>query len=92
MFSYVSVGCSAEDLKQWVEAKGYRVLSVKLIRDLVSGTSPSFAHVWLVDTAEIDEAARILNDQPLRGSNIRVSRVVPARSMVERGRAMGAAG
>jgi len=48
---------------------------VKIVRDLVSGTSPSFAHVQLMDSAKLDEAERTLDGDQMRGKAIRVRRV-----------------
>jgi RNA recognition motif len=76
LFSNVPFDCSDDLLKQWIEDHGYPVLNVKVIRDLVTGTSPSFAHVQLVNATKLDEAERTLNDQPFRGCTLRVSRVV----------------
>jgi RNA recognition motif-containing protein len=80
LFSNVPFDCSNDFLKQWIEDRGYLVLNVKLIRDLVTGTSPSFAHVQLINAAKLDEAERTLNGQTLRGSPLRVSRVVRIRA------------
>jgi hypothetical protein len=77
LFSNVAVQCTPEYLKQWIEARQYEVSSVQLIRDMVSGTSPSFAYVQLIETAKLDEAARNLHDQPLLGLSVRVNQVVP---------------
>jgi RNA recognition motif-containing protein len=80
LFSNVPRDCSDDVLKQWIEDHGYAVSSVKLIRDVITGTSPSFAHVQLVNAAKIDEAERRLNGQILRGSRLRVGRVVGTRA------------
>jgi RNA recognition motif-containing protein len=77
LFSNVAVQCTQEYLKQWIEARDYKVLSVQLIQDVVSGTSPSFAYVQLMDAARLDEAARNLHGQSLLGRTVRVSEVVP---------------
>ena len=45
LFSNVPVDCQDEYLRLWVEARGYRVSTLTLIRDSVSGTSPSSAYV-----------------------------------------------
>jgi hypothetical protein len=77
LFSNVAVQCTQEDLKQWIEARHYEVFSVELIQDIISGTSPSFAYVQLIDATRLDEAARDLHDQFLLGRAVRVSHVVP---------------
>lgn len=76
LFSNVPADCQDEYLWAWVEARGYRVSSLKLIRDLVSGTSPSFAHVQLMNTGKIDEAERFLNGQDLQGRRVHVARIL----------------
>ena len=76
LFSNVPPDCHDEYLWHWVEARGYRVSSLKLIRDQVSGTSPSFAHVQLMNSGKIDEAERSLNGQDLRGRRVQVARIV----------------
>jgi len=72
LFSNVCVDCDEEYLRQWVEARGFRALQVTLIRDVVSRTSPSFAHVQLMDSGKIPEAQRALNGQSLRGRPVQV--------------------
>jgi hypothetical protein len=66
-------GILLENLWAWVEARGYRVSNLKLIRDHVSGTSPSFAHVQLMNAGKIEEAERSLNGQDLQGRKIQVA-------------------
>ena len=63
-------------MKQWIEHRGYAVLAVKLIRDDVTGTSPNFAHVELINPAIVNEAERILDGQMLLGNRIHVGRVL----------------
>jgi len=75
LFSNVPVDCRDEYLWLWVEARGYRVSSLRLIRDQVSGTSPSFAYVQLMNSGKIEEAVRFLDGQDLRGRKVQVARV-----------------
>ena len=77
LFSNVAVQCTQEYLKHWIEARNYKVCSVQLIEDIVSGTSPSFAYVQLLDVTRLDEAARKLHGQSLLGRVVHVSHVVP---------------
>jgi RNA recognition motif-containing protein len=86
LFSKVPASCSEDDLRQWVEAKGYEVSNLYLIRDLVTGTSPSFAYVQLVDAQKLDDAARILSGQTLQEYTIGVSRIEPPQFIVKRDR------
>ena len=76
LFSNVPPDCHDDYLWAWVEARGYRVSSLKLIRDQVSGTSPSFAHVQLMNAGKIEEAERSLNGQDLRGRRVQVARIL----------------
>ena len=75
LFANVPVDCRDEYLWFWVEARGYRVSSLRLIRDQVSGTSPSFAYVQLMNSGKIEEAVRSLDGQDLRGRKVQVARV-----------------
>jgi two-component system response regulator AtoC len=72
LFSNVPLDCSTDHLKQWIEEWGYPVLSVTLFQDVISGTSPSFAHVELSDAEHLDKAGRALDGQALRGHTLRV--------------------
>jgi RNA recognition motif-containing protein len=76
LFTNVPVDCRDEYLWLWVEARGYRVSKVRLIRDQVSGTSPSFAYVQLMNAAKIEEAVRSLDGQDLNGRRVQVAPVV----------------
>ena len=58
--------CDESELCDWVESKGPRVKSVRLIRDLVSGASPSFAYVQLEED-DVAQSASKLNGQSIRG-------------------------
>ena len=77
LFSNVPAGCRDEYLRRWVEARGYQVSGVRLIRDIVSGTSPSFAYLQLMNSAKMNEAARALNGQTIEGRKIEVACVTP---------------
>ena len=90
LFSNVPFDCSDEHLKQWIEGRGYPVLSIELIRDAVSGTSPSFAHVQLKGPEKLDEAGRALDGQIFRGRRLNVSRIVRTTAATARARAAGA--
>ncbi len=72
LISNVPVDCDESYLCKWVEARGYRTLSVSLVRDVVSCTSPSFAHVVLMDNARVREAQRALNGQTLKNRLLQV--------------------
>ena len=80
LFSNIPFDCTADFLKEWIEERGFSVARVTLIRDAVSGTSPSFAHVQLTDVTKLDQAELLLDGQPLGGRMTQVSRVVGAAS------------
>ncbi len=82
LISNVPADCPDSYLKDWVEARGYLTFGVRLIRDAASGASPSFAYVQLMDPSRLEEAARALNGQNLRGQALQVRRVVPMSSVV----------
>src|SRR5437899_11072044 len=82
LFSNVPFDCSDDLLSRWIEARGYAVLNVKVIRDVVSGTSPSFAHVQLAHTIKLDDATRDLDGQTLHGGKVHVRRLSPTHAKV----------
>ena len=75
LFSNVPFDCSDDLLSRWIEARGYSVLNVKLIRDVVSGTSPCFAHVQLDHATKLDDATRDLDGQTFHGRKVHVRRL-----------------
>jgi hypothetical protein len=90
LFSNVPVECTGEYLKQWIEARGYDAFRVHLIQDVISGTSPSFAYVELMDLSKLNEAARTLHGQILLGRSGRVCHVVPLHTAVTSERSLRA--
>jgi hypothetical protein len=82
LISNIPATITDEFLTHWVEARGYRVFKTILIQDTVSGTSPSFAYIQLMDESKLEEAARALDDQILSNRSLRVRRVVPLGSIV----------
>ena len=82
LISNIPASCAESLLLSWVEARGYRVFKVNLIRDTISGTSPSFAYVQLMDESRLDEAARTLDGQSVSDHTLRVNRVVPLSGIV----------
>jgi RNA recognition motif-containing protein len=82
LISNIPASCTESFLLRWVEARGYRVFKVNLIRDVVSGTSPSFAYVQLMDESRLDEAARTLDGQCVSDHILRANRVVPLSAIV----------
>src|SRR5262249_53164321 len=64
--------CEENDVRRWMAENGVRVNGLKLITDLVSRTSPSFAHVQLRSPADAEAAARKLDGQKWKDQVLRV--------------------
>src|SRR5437016_14407179 len=65
--------CSDEELTWWVESSGIEVKHVRVIRDTVSGASPSFAYVDITEKIPIADAGGKLNGHNIRERTIVVS-------------------
>jgi RNA recognition motif-containing protein len=65
------------ELQAWIEARGFKVESVQVIKDLDSGTSRGFAFAELPQVLDATEAAGALNGQELEGHSLRVSEARP---------------
>jgi hypothetical protein len=64
--------CDHDEILSWLEHRGVRIAQLRLISDLVTGTSPAFAQVQLVHPAESDKIAKNLDGQRLRERALRV--------------------
>jgi hypothetical protein len=64
--------CGENEVRTWMADKGVRVSGLKLITDLVSCTSPSFAHVQLRNPADAESIARTLDGQRWKDQVLRV--------------------
>ena len=65
--------CSDDELTAWVQSSGIEVTRVRVIRDLVSGASPSFAYVDIEERVAVADAVEILNGHNIRERVIMVS-------------------
>jgi hypothetical protein len=65
--------CGDEELTQWVQSSGIEVERVRLIRDLVSGASPSFAYVDITEKMPLADAVEKLNGHNIRERVVMVS-------------------
>jgi RNA recognition motif-containing protein len=65
--------CSDEELTNWVQSSGIEVKGVRVIRDLVSGASPSFAYVEITEKIPVADAVLTLNGHHIRERVIVVS-------------------
>ena len=86
LITNIPVTCSEEVITDWIQSNGYAVRNVSLIRDLVSGTSPSFAYADLTDPTILDCAQNQLDGLTLNGHSLQVRRVVPLLGLVSRAR------
>jgi RNA recognition motif-containing protein len=65
--------CSDAELTEWVESSGIPVKTVRVIRDLVAGVSPSFAYVEIAEKVTVADAVHKLNGHNIRERTIAVS-------------------
>ena len=65
--------CGDEELTQWIQSSGIEVKRVRLIRDLVSGVSPSFAYVDITERVPVADAVQKLNGHNIRERVVMVS-------------------
>jgi RNA recognition motif-containing protein len=72
--------CSDEELVSWVRSSGIEVKRVRVIRDLVSGASPSFAYVEIAEEVAVADAVEKLNGQNIRERVIMVSEARQGRT------------
>ena len=72
--------CSDQELTDWVQSSGIEVKKVRVIRDLVSGASPSFAYVEIADKVSVADAVQKLNGHSIRERVIMVSEVRKGRA------------
>jgi len=70
--SNVPWNCKEAEIQQWIEARGYRVDSIHVIRDVVANVSPAFAYATLRDNSQNENAIQALNGQKLKDRNVKV--------------------
>ena len=71
---------SEDELKQWVESRGFQVESAEIIRDRSTRHSRGFAFVGLKQDLEIEEAIKALNGQLMGQRVLTVNHAVPLTS------------
>jgi hypothetical protein len=81
-FTNIPHDCSDMELKEWIESRGIEIASIRIIRDLVSGASPSFAYVATKEAADIEQAVSVLHGRRMRNQTILVS-LAGSRSVVQ---------
>jgi len=62
---------SDREVREWIESRGIGTKSIRVVRDLVPGASPSFGHVELKGISELKEAISILDGKRMRNQTIR---------------------
>jgi RNA recognition motif-containing protein len=72
--------CSDEELTSWVQSSGVEVKKVRVIRDLVSGASPSFAYVDIAEKMPVADAVEKLNGHNIRERVVVVSEARKGRT------------
>ena len=72
--------CSDDELTDWVQSEGIEVNRVRVIRDLVSGASPSFAYVDITEKVPVADAVQKLNGHHIRERVVLVSAARKGRS------------
>ena len=68
----IPYNCSDRELQEWVESRGIKTRSIRIVRDLVAGVSPAFGYVELHDECQIQEAITLLNGKRMRNQTILV--------------------
>ena len=69
-----NIPCDCEDaeLRGWIEAQGFDVDSVRVIRDMVAGVSPAFGYVSVRVARDDIDPVEILDGQNLKGRKLQV--------------------
>ena len=69
-FVNIPYNCSDRELQEWVESRGFKTRSIRIVRDLVAGVSPAFGYVELQDDTQTHEAIHVLNGKKMRNQTI----------------------
>jgi RNA recognition motif-containing protein len=59
------------EIREWIESRGIGTKTIRVVRDLVPGASPSFGHVELKSRIALKEAISILDGKKMRNQTIR---------------------
>jgi len=70
--SNIPYDCQDAELRDWIEAQGFDVDSLRLVRDLVTGVSPVFGYVSLRAGIKDADPIEVLNGQNLKGRRLQV--------------------
>ncbi len=80
-FTNLPYNCSDQELTDWMESRGIKTKSTRIIRDLVAGVSPAFAYADLNDAVQLEEAVAVLNGERMRNQVIMVTQASESRLM-----------
>ena len=64
--------CHDSELRGWIEARGFDVDALRMVRDTVAGVSPAFGYVSLRAVTNQVDPVGVLDGQPLRGRRLQV--------------------
>ena len=64
--------CQDGELRRWIEAQGFNVDSVRVVRDQVAGVSPSFGYVKLRGPIYETDPIKALDGKDLKGRKLQV--------------------
>jgi glycogen phosphorylase len=70
--SNIPCDCQEVELRQWVESHGFKVESIRVIQDSVTGASPAFGYIAIREGRLKTDAVQTLNGQKLRGRVLQV--------------------
>jgi hypothetical protein len=68
----IAWNCHDAELRSWIEAQGFGVDSLRVVRDLVAGCSPAFGYVSLRDRGDNADAVQVLDGRDLKGRKLHV--------------------
>ena len=68
--SNIPYNCSDRELQDWVESRGIQTLSIRIVRDLVSGVSPAFGYVELKESSGLQDAIAVLNGKNIHNQTV----------------------
>jgi RNA recognition motif-containing protein len=67
----VPYNVSDREIREWIESRGIGTKSIRVVRDLVAGASPSFGHVELKSSTALKDAILLLDGKRMRNQTIR---------------------
>jgi RNA recognition motif-containing protein len=69
-----NIPCDCEDgeLRGWLEAQGFSVDAIRVVRDMTAGVSPAFGYVSVHNCSDDVDPIGILDGQDLRGRKLQV--------------------